>query len=275
MRTNNLRNIKHLIEDERVEFIEADISEFDFKTLDNITHLFHLASPRINRCDQYKSEGHKTIADGGFNVVDYCAKHNVKLFFSSTASVYQKPKVFPIKEETNCNPHTIYGAGKLYTEHLIKSYENMYDLNYTINRFFSVYGVRMDNQGSYTEVIFNWLKSIKDGNFKLTVHGNPDEKVLDLVYVDDVVNAILLTTFNTNKETFNVSTETGVTLSQLVDCISKVTNADIDVEIVPETRTDIEKKRGGDTSRLKSLGWNDNINLEDGIRKTWEWINND
>ena len=101
------------------------------------------------------------------------------------------------------------------------------------------------------------------------------EKVLDLVYVDDVVNAILLTTFNTNKETFNVSTETGVTLSQLVDCISKVTNADIDVEIVPETRTDIEKKRVGDTSRLKSLGWNDNINLEDGIRKTWEWINND
>ena len=49
MRTNNLRNIKHLIEDERVEFIEADISEFDFKTLDNITHLFHLAYPRINR----------------------------------------------------------------------------------------------------------------------------------------------------------------------------------------------------------------------------------
>ena len=94
------------------------------KTLDNITHLFHLASPRINRCAQYNSEGHKTIADGGFNVVDYCAKNNVKLFFSSTASVYQKPKVFPIKEETNCNPHTIYGAGKLYTEHLIKSYEN-------------------------------------------------------------------------------------------------------------------------------------------------------
>jgi len=116
IRTNNLRNIKHLIDNKKVEFIQADVSEFDFNSLNNITHLFHLASPRINRCAKNNSEGHKSIADGGFNVVNYCSKNNVKLFFSSTASVYQKPKVFPIEEDIACYPHTIYGAGKLYTE---------------------------------------------------------------------------------------------------------------------------------------------------------------
>ena len=274
MRTNNLRNIKHLLND-KVEFVNEDISKFDFTSLDGITHLFHLASPRINRCAEDNVEGHQTISDGGFNVVDYCAKNNVKLFFASTASVYQKPKVFPIEENISCSPHTIYGAGKLYTEHLIKSYDNMYGLDYTINRFFSVYGVRMDNEGVYTEVIFNWLNSIKEGNKELTVFGNPDEKVLDLVYVDDVVDAILLTTFNSNKEVFNVSTETGITLTDLIKCISKVTNTDVKINIVPETRTDIETKRVGSVSKLKKLGWNMNTDMERGIRKTWEWINND
>ena len=79
MRTNNLRNIKHLLND-KVEFVNEDISKFDFTSLDGITHLFHLASPRINRCAEDNVEGHETIADGGFNVVDYCAKNNVKLF---------------------------------------------------------------------------------------------------------------------------------------------------------------------------------------------------
>lgn len=272
MRTSNIRNIKHLLDD-KVEFIEEDISQFDFTSLDGITHLFHLASPRINRCVKNNIEGHQTIADGGFNVVDYCAKNNVKLFFASTASVYQQPKVFPIEENIACYPHTIYGAGKLYTENLIKSYDNMYGLDYTINRFFSVYGVRMDNDGVYTEVIFNWLNSIKEGNNELTVFGNPDEKVLDLVYVDDVVDAILLTTFNSNKEIFNVSTETGITLTDLIKCISKVTNTDVKINIIPETRTDIETKRVGSVSKLKKIGWNMNIDMERGIRKTWEWIN--
>jgi UDP-glucose 4-epimerase len=275
IRTDNLRNINHLLKNDRVEFIESDISKFDFsKFVDrDITHLFHLAAPRINRCAKNNSEGHKSIADGGFNVVDYCSKNNVKLFFSSTASVYQKPKILPVKENIACYPHTIYGAGKLYTENLIKSYDNMYGLDYTINRFFSVYGVRMDNKGAYTEVIFNWLNSIKNGNNELTVFGNPDEKVLDLVYIDDVIDTILLTTFNSNKEIFNVSTEIGITLTDLIKCISKVTDIDVKVNIVSENRNDIENKRVGSVTKLKKLGWNMNIDMEAGIRKTWEWIN--
>ena len=87
----------------------------------------------------------------------------------------------------------------------------MYGLDYTINRFFSVYGPRMDCEGAYTEVIFNWLNQIHKGNNEITVFGNPDEKILDLVYVEDVVNAIILTTFNSNKDVFTYGLKGGVT----------------------------------------------------------------
>ena len=107
----------------------------------------------------------------------------------------------------------------------------MYGLDYTINRFFSVYGPRMDCEGAYTEVIFNWLSQIHKGNNEITVYGNPDEKILDLVYVEDVVNAIILTTFNSNKDVFNVSTQFGISLTRLIE----VTNSTTSINLVNES----------------------------------------
>ena len=269
IRSNSLRNVP---KNSNIEFVYGEVSTFDFSVFKDITHFFHLAATRINRCAQYNREGHEFITNSGFNVVDYCYKNHIKLFFASTASVYNKPERQPIQENNPCVPHTIYGAGKYYTENLIRSYDNMYGLNYTINRFFSVYGVRMDNAGAYTEVIFNWLNNIKNGNNHITVFGNPDEKILDLVYVDDVVEAIITSTFNSNKEVYNVSTQNGVTLSELISTIEKVTKTKLEIEIKPENRTDIEKKRVGDTSKLRGLGWNNLVSLEEGLRKTNKWI---
>ena len=271
VRSQNLRNVPN---HPSIEFIYGDVSTFDFSKFVNITHFFHLAATRINRCAKFNREGHEYIANSGFNVVDYCSKNKIKLFFASTASVYNKPKIQPIVEDSPCTPHTIYGAGKYYTENLIRSYDNMYGLNYTINRFFSVYGPRMDCEGAYTEVIFNWLNQIHQGNNEITVFGNPDEKILDLVYVEDVVNAIILTTFNSNKDVFNVSTQHGISLSKLIEVIELVTGEHLKVNILPENRTDIENKRVGDTTKLKNLGWNNDVRLKEGIQKTWNWINN-
>jgi len=278
-RTKSLRNIQHLLDKypTRLKFIHADISTFDFESIIDpfqIEYVFHLASPRINKINEFNLEGHTSVADAGFRLVNWISKYSgIKLFFASSASVYQSPKRFPMEETDNCNPYTIYGAGKFYTENIIRSYKILYGLDYTINRFFSVYGARMDNEGVYTEVVFNWLNQIKNGNTHIKVHGNPDEKVIDLVYVSDVVNAICLSTFNTNHSTFNVSSESGTTLSELLKIISKVTGKELEVSSIPDPRKDVELKRVGSVNRLKAIGWKPNVSVEEGITKTWEWIN--
>ena len=281
VRTNNLRNIQHLLDDLRtscrIKFINADISTFDFESIIDpfqIDIVFHLAATRINRCNEFNAEGHKFIADAGFNLINWISKYsNIKLFFASSASVYQSPKRFPIEETDACNPHTIYGAGKLYTENIIRSYNLLHGLDYTINRFFSVYGPRMDSAGSYTEVIFNWLNSIRNGNTTINVNGNPDNKILDLVYVSDVVDAIVLSTLASNRDTYNVSSQTGISLSGLIDIIKEVTGKQLTVNITPDFRKDIELKRVGRVEKLRLLGWEQQITLKQGIYKTWEWIN--
>lgn len=282
MRTNSLRNIQHLLDNpltsKRLKFIHSDISNVNFDSIvdaSQIDYVFHLASPRINRIDKFNSEGHYTIAHGGFKLIDWISKYNIKLFFASTASVYASPKKFPIEETDNCNPYTIYGAAKFYTENLIRSYNRLYALEYTINRFFSVYGVRMDNEGVYTEVVYNFLKQIKDGNDSIYVHGDPDEKVIDMVYVTDVVNAIMMTTFDYSNRntTFNVCTGTGTTLRQLLNIMQEVTNKKVNIVSVKDPRTDVEAKRIGSNNKLKSIGWKPEIDLYTGINNTWRWIN--
>ena len=273
VRTNGLRNIKHLLGDKFI-FIKAEVSEFDFSQLDNIGVIYHLAATRINRCAKDPLEGHKLLADAGLNVTKHCAENNIKLFFSSTASVYNNPKRFPIEETDPCEPHTIYGAAKYYTENLMRTFAKSHNLQYSICRFFSVYGVKMDCEGAYTEIIFNWLSQINQGKNQVTVFGNPDEKILDLVYVEDVVNAILKSTENWSNEVYNVSTETGISITELIKVIEDELDVKLEVSILPENRTDIENKRVGSVKKLKALGWEPKNSINQGIQKTYRWISN-
>lgn len=266
------RNIGHL-KNYKFVIIEKEVSKVNFYKFDNIEAVYHLAATRINRCAKNPKEGHTMLADAGFNVVNYCANMKVKLFFASTASVYNNPKRFPIEESDPCEPHTIYGSAKYYTENLIRTYAKSHNLQYAICRFFSVYGVRMDCEGAYTEIIFNWLDQIKEGNNKVTVYGDPDKKILDLVYVTDVVDAILKVTENWNNDVYNVSTETGVSITDLIKTIEEVLDVKLKISMVPENRTDIENKRIGSVKKLKELGWTDRVDLSQGLIKTWNWIN--
>lgn len=276
VRTGSTRNINHLLDDEKFELLKMDISDpatIDaLNNIDRIETVYHLAATRINRCAKFPREGHMFLAEAGFNVVEFCARKGIKLFFSSTASVYNNPKRMPIEETDPCEPHTIYGAAKYYTESLMRSFAKSHGLKYSICRFFSVYGVNMDCEGAYTEIIFNWLDCISKGSRQVTVFGDPKEKVLDLVYVEDVVSAILKTTEEWNNEVYNVSTESGITISDLISTIERTLNVELEVNTQPENRTDIEKKRVGSVAKLKTLGWEPNINIETGIRKTYDWI---
>jgi UDP-glucose 4-epimerase len=93
-----------------------------------------------------------------------------------------------------------------------------------------------------------------------------------LVYVKDVVSAIESSFSNPENDTFNVSTESGTTLMELIRIIERVTGKQLNVTVFPENRTDIENKRVGSTQKLKTLGWNPKFSVEDGIAETYNWI---
>ena len=119
MRTNSLRNIQHLLDDpvtsKRIKFIHADISVFDYESIIDpfqIDYIFHLSGPRINRISEYNFEGHSYITDAGFKLINWASKYSgIKIFFASSASVYQSPKRFSLFSSSFCKkqkrPHLI------------------------------------------------------------------------------------------------------------------------------------------------------------------------
>ena len=60
VRTENLRNVQ---DNPKIKFLYGDVSTFDFSVIKNVTHFFHLAATRINRCAKFNREGHEYIAN--------------------------------------------------------------------------------------------------------------------------------------------------------------------------------------------------------------------
>ncbi len=110
---------------------------------------------------------------------------------ASSASVYGMAEEFPTPERHHpYDNRTFYGAAKLFNEGLLRSFHDMYGLDYVALRYFNVYGPRMDIHGVYTEVLVRWMERIAAGEPPLIL--GDGTQTMDFVYVDDVARANLL-----------------------------------------------------------------------------------
>ena len=114
-----------------------------------------------------------------------------KVVAASSASVYGLAERFPTDEQHHpYNNRTLYGAAKAFNEGLLRSFNDMYGLDYVALRYFNVYGPRMDMHGAYTEVFIRWMERIAAGQPPL-IFGDGTQ-TMDFVYVDDIARANIL-----------------------------------------------------------------------------------
>src|SRR5207237_2753775 len=150
-----------------VEILEGDIR--DRTTLDNalegIDVVFHQAAIRITHCAEDPRLALEVLVDGTFNVLEAAVDAGVrKVVAASSASVYGAADDFPTAESHHhYGNRTIYGAAKSFNEGLLRSFNEMYGLNYVALRYFNAYGPRMDIFGAYTEVFIRWMNNIAEG----------------------------------------------------------------------------------------------------------------
>ncbi|HUH76517.1 MAG TPA: NAD-dependent epimerase/dehydratase family protein, partial [Devosia sp.] len=147
--------------------VEGDIRDVDLltRTMAGIDLVFHQAAIRITQCAEEPRLAHDVLATGTFNVLEAAVANKVsKVVAASSASVLGGADVFPTTEQHHpYNNRTIYGAAKTYNEVLLRSFNEMYGLNYVALRYFNVYGPRMDVFGVYTEVLIRWMERIAAG----------------------------------------------------------------------------------------------------------------
>ncbi|HYI93662.1 MAG TPA: NAD-dependent epimerase/dehydratase family protein [Bryobacteraceae bacterium] len=238
----------------------------------DVDYVFHQAALRITRCAEAPREAVAVLINGTLNVLEAAANHNVnKVIAASSASVYGEPSYLPIDEAHPFNNRTMYGAGKIATEQMLRAMHDTHGLKYVALRPFNVYGPRMDTTGAYTEVLIRWLDAIDNGTSPL-IFGD-GQQAMDFVYVEDVARANLIAACSdVNDDVFNVGTGVQTSLNELCCMVLDLTES----PLVPEYREarkvgHVQKRRAALDKAETMLGFRADVTLEQGLGGLIRW----
>lgn len=236
--------------------------------------VFHQAAIRITQCAEEPRLAFDVLGQGSFNVLEAAVKTGVKkVVAASSASVLGLAESFPTRESHHSyNNRTLYGALKSFNEGLLRSFNDMYGLEYVALRYFNVYGPRMDIYGAYTEVLIRWMDRIIDGNAPL-IFGD-GQQTMDFVFVEDIARANLLAAESrVSDEVFNVASGVETSLNDLAYALMRVMGCEgMQPEYGPERKVNPVARRLADTSKAKQmLGFEAQISLDEGLRRLVAW----
>lgn len=221
----------------------------------NITTLVHLANPRIYTLNAAMGDSLTMLK----NVLEICRLNNIKLVFISSWEVYSGyvgDNIF-INETMPVFPKGAYAETKWLSESLIKHYGNVFGLKYSIIRSSPVYGAGSDKP----KFIYNFLdKAIKGEKIVTHQYLNGSPK-MDLLYIDDLVNAIQKVIQYDIQDTFNIGSGTSISTESIAQLLVKLTKS---TSLVAHNK--INSYYPGiifNTSKAQDiLGWLPNGNLE-------------
>jgi len=258
-----------------VTIVEGDIRDSTLlaKAMRGVDFVFHQAAIRITQCAEEPRLALEVLAGGTFNVLEAAVQAGVKkMIAASSASVYGLAEEFPTTERQHpYNNRTLYGAAKVFNEGLLRSFHEMYGLNYVALRYFNVYGPRMDIYGAYTEVLIRWMERIAAGKPPLIL--GDGTQTMDFVYIEDVARAnILAAEANVSDEVFNIASGTETSLNDLAYALLKVMESDLKPEYGPERKVNPVSRRLADTCKAQQmLSFQAQVSLEDGLQRLIRW----
>lgn len=193
-----------------------------------------------------------------------------KMIFSSSACVYGKPKKLPITEDDPLgeqeNP---YGITKVTMEEFCKLYQSLFDFDIIILRYFNPYGPG-ELHTPETHAIPNLIKAtLEKRPLPLYWKG---EQIRDFIYIDDLAEAHVLALTLSGLHIYNVGTETGVKVIDVIKQIFQIVGYDVQIEDKGERKGDVPSLVASAKKIKKELGWSAKVSLEEGLQKTIDFF---
>ena len=276
--TGQIRFLTKALKNKNFKFIKMDLLNLSklkkiFKNASFVYHLAANADVRFGLNHPKKDLEQNAICT--FNVLEAMRFNSVKkIVFTSTAPIYGDNKTFPTPENASLSNQTsLYGASKLYCEGLIQSYCEGYNFQSWIYRFVSILGNRYTHghvYDFYKQLIFNNKK-------KLYILGDGKQKK-SYLNVKDCISAILISTKKSQEKvnTFNLGCDGYINVKKSAEIISKRLNLN------PKFLFSGGKTGWiGDqpfvylsTNKIKKLGWKNKISIENSVKNTVDWLNN-
>jgi len=274
-------NIKHLLKNSNFKFLELDVIKPlpEDLSADALFHLASPASPNHHSKISYHSLPVETMlvnTQGTYKLLKFCQKKNAKFLFASTSEVYGDPKEHPQKESYNGNvsttgPRSVYDEAKRFGETITAHFYRNNLVNARIARIFNTYGPRMLKSDMRMLVSFI-TQALK--NKPITVFGDGTQ-TRSLCFVDDTVEGLIKLMFKekTNGTIINIGSpdeHTVLEYAQIVKTLTKSSSEIVFNEKLPED--DPQRRRPDISLAKKTLDWEPNVSLEDGIVKMINYL---
>lgn len=186
--------------------------------------------------------------------------------YLSSAAVYGNPKKMPIVESVELNPISPYGFSKVCSETLIQQYINIYGFKCTVLRIFSIYGDGIEKQVVYD--IFNKFFDSKNQQVELFGTGSEER---DFIHIEDFKQIIKMIIQEKVTGTYNVASGQSVKIRDLTEIIKRIIGSEKNVGFKGENRKGDPVKWQVDIDKIKDLGFQPSISLEEGINMYYEW----
>jgi dTDP-glucose 4,6-dehydratase len=266
--TGSLENIEH-IRNGDFTFVNHDLTEH-FTLADPVDFVFHLASP-ASPIDYMRLPLHtlKVGSYGTHNMLGLAKFKRARFLIASTSEVYGDPQVHPQPETywghvNPIGPRGVYDEAKRYAEALTMAYHRQQGVDTCIARIFNTYGPRMRPHDG--RAIPTFLRQALEGK-PVTVFGDGSQ-TRSFCYVDDLIRGLYLLATSREHLPVNLGNPEEMTLLELAETVIRVTGtgSEIVFEALP---IDDPQVRQPDITRARQvLGWEPEVALEEGLRRT-------
>ena len=270
--TGSMANLTHLANESRFEFLERDIcTGFDVGEVDFVFNFASPASP-----EDYMRLGPETLrvgSDGTVNALEIARRYNAGFLHASTSECYGDPEVHPQVESYwgNVNPigpRSVYDEAKRFSEATIMAYHRYYKVRSGMVRIFNTYGPRLQpNDG---RVISNLMMQALRGE-PLTIYGQ-GMQTRSFCYVSDLVRGILLLAHSGEPLPTNIGNPEEWTILECARAVLEVTGATSEITFKPMPVDDPKQRRPDITKARTLLGWEPEVKLHDGLRKSLDYF---
>jgi nucleoside-diphosphate-sugar epimerase len=203
-------------------------------------------------------------------------------FFASTACVYNiekqaRPDVEALKETDvyPAMPEDGYGWEKLFSERMVRHFQEDYGIEGRVARYHNVYGPNGTWQGGREKVPAALSRKVAiaaiTGDHTINIWGD-GEQTRSFTYIDDAVYGTELLYRSDLSEPINLGSDQMVSINQMVDILENISGIKLKRTYDLDAPKGVRGRNSDNTFIQEQLGWKPSIRLEEGLEKTYRWI---
>ncbi|MBU1627872.1 SDR family oxidoreductase [bacterium] len=266
--TGNIDNIAH-IRNENFSFIKHDVTNYIY-IKGELDYIFHLASP-ASPIDyiQWPIQTLKVGSLGTHKVLGLAKEKKARMLLASTSEIYGDPLIHPQTEDYwgNVNPigpRGVYDEAKRFAEAITMAYNRFHGVETRIARIFNTFGERMRLKDG--RVVPNFMTQALN-NEPLTVYGD-GKQTRSFCYVSDLVRGLFALMMSQVDTPVNLGNPEEISVLEFAKRINEMTGNKAGT-VFKSLPIDDPKERKPDISKAKKeLGWEPEIKMMDGLKRT-------